>query len=452
MLGMSINKEYVPVADFYAGRSVFLTGVSGFLGKVILEKLLYSCKHINNVYVMIREKKGVSAEERFRDIINLPVFTKLKEERPEDLNKIIPVTGDLLAPNLGIEKSVEESFVNKVSVVLHSAATIKYNQQLDEALNNNLEGTRRVLELCQRMPRIRSFVHVSTAYSNMDREVIDEVVYPAPAALRDVYTSIKRHGVTDEKLIKKILNGKPNTYVFSKALAENMLVDQHGDIPTTIVRPSTVAAAMSDPLPGWVDNWFAATGIFHVTGSGNNRVIFGRKSNVLDIIPVDYVSNLIIVAAARKTQSKDIPVFNSCSSSCNPVNFGEIFMYLKEYYVTNKYHDAYPMLLFSRNKWIVNFLTFLLQMLPAKVADVYVRTKGQKPRYAKLQSKVVQMRDLHKSFTEGSWVIKSDGTRSLYSSLSPADKQNFPFDPTLINWQKFTTTYCHGIRRFLLRK
>ncbi|XP_037298055.1 putative fatty acyl-CoA reductase CG5065 [Manduca sexta] len=408
---MSTANEYVPVTDFYDGRSVFLTGVSGFLGKVILEKLLFSCKNIDKVYVMIREKKGVSVEERFRDIIDLPV-----------------------------------------SVVFHSAAKIKYNQQLDEALNNNFEGTRRVLELCRKMPRIKSFVHVSTAYSNMDREVIDEVVYPAPAALRDVYASIKQHGVTDEKLIQKILNGKPNTYVFSKALAENMLVEQHGDIPTTIIRPSTVAAAVNEPMPGWVDNWFAVTGITHVTGSGYNRVIYGHKSNILDVIPVDYVSNLAIVSAARNKKSKEIPVYNCCSSSCNPINFGELFTYVRDYNVANNNYDMYPTLFFSEKIWIVNFLTFLLQMLPAKIADVYLKAKGQQPRYAKLQSKVIQIRNLQNNFSVRSWVIKSERTRSLYSSLSPEDKQEFPFDPKLIDWKKFSAVYCYGIRRFLLKK
>ena len=61
------------VAAFYNGKSVFLTGASGFLGKVLLEKLLWSCTGVRRVYVLVRDKKGVSAEERVRQLLESKV-------------------------------------------------------------------------------------------------------------------------------------------------------------------------------------------------------------------------------------------------------------------------------------------------------------------------------------------------------------------------------------------
>lgn len=43
----------------------------------------------------------------------------------------------------------------QVSVVFHLAATIKFNEELKDAVNTNFRGTKRVLHLCQRMKIIK---------------------------------------------------------------------------------------------------------------------------------------------------------------------------------------------------------------------------------------------------------------------------------------------------------
>jgi len=52
----------------------------------------------------------------------------------------------------------------------------------------------------------------------------------------------------------------PNTYTYTKALAEQLLEKECGDIPLAIVRPSIVTAAAKEPLPGWIDNLNGPTG------------------------------------------------------------------------------------------------------------------------------------------------------------------------------------------------
>jgi fatty acyl-CoA reductase len=61
------------VAAFYDGKSVFLTGASGFVGKVLLEKLLWSCPGMEKVYILIRDKRGMSSEERVRQLLESKV-------------------------------------------------------------------------------------------------------------------------------------------------------------------------------------------------------------------------------------------------------------------------------------------------------------------------------------------------------------------------------------------
>lgn len=60
---------------------------------------------------------------------------------------------------------------------------------------------------------------------------------------------------------ERILNIYPNTYTFSKNLAEQ-IVSSNTDLPIAIVRPSIIGASMEDPCPGWLDNIYGLTGIF----------------------------------------------------------------------------------------------------------------------------------------------------------------------------------------------
>lgn len=53
---MSLDQGLLNVREFYKGKTILLTGSTGFVGKVILEKLLYSCPDIRRIYLLIRAK------------------------------------------------------------------------------------------------------------------------------------------------------------------------------------------------------------------------------------------------------------------------------------------------------------------------------------------------------------------------------------------------------------
>ena len=56
------------IKRFYEGTEIFITGASGFIGKVLIEKLLRSCTRIKAIHVLIRSKKNRSIEERLEDL------------------------------------------------------------------------------------------------------------------------------------------------------------------------------------------------------------------------------------------------------------------------------------------------------------------------------------------------------------------------------------------------
>ncbi len=71
--------------------------------------------------------------------------------------------------------------------------------------------------------------------------------------------------MTDEQLKQitpSMLEGRPNTYTYTKALAEYILVDEAKDLPFTIIRPSIVGGSYREPHPGWVDALHGPTGVF----------------------------------------------------------------------------------------------------------------------------------------------------------------------------------------------
>lgn len=68
------------VSDWYEGRSVFVTGGTGFMGKVLVEKLLRSCPKLANIYILVRIKNGALPQERLqKEILNTEVGKKEKQ-------------------------------------------------------------------------------------------------------------------------------------------------------------------------------------------------------------------------------------------------------------------------------------------------------------------------------------------------------------------------------------
>ena len=63
----------ITVSEYYANKTLFLTGATGFVGKVLVEKLLRSCPDVKKIYCLIRPKKGKSAAERLELMLQEPV-------------------------------------------------------------------------------------------------------------------------------------------------------------------------------------------------------------------------------------------------------------------------------------------------------------------------------------------------------------------------------------------
>nr|CAH7751944.1 unnamed protein product [Callosobruchus chinensis] len=69
-----MNESSLPsIPEYFKGKNVFITGATGFIGKVLIEKLLRSCPEIGNIYVLIREKKGKDPVTRIKEMTDVAV-------------------------------------------------------------------------------------------------------------------------------------------------------------------------------------------------------------------------------------------------------------------------------------------------------------------------------------------------------------------------------------------
>ena len=156
--------------EFYKGKGVLITGGTGFIGKVIIEKMLHDLPEVGQIYMLVRKKKGVTGVDRIKkEVLPSPVMDRLRERYGEKfeefaLSKITPVFGDVSADDVFISQEAQEKLFDKVNIVIHSAATISFSERLDKSIQLNIFGTMRMLEFAKKCKDFVSFCHISTAY------------------------------------------------------------------------------------------------------------------------------------------------------------------------------------------------------------------------------------------------------------------------------------------------
>lgn len=70
---MVLPEEDSDLLEFYKDSTIFITGATGFLGKLCMEKLLRTCTSLNKIYVLMRPKKGKDVQKRFNELFDEPV-------------------------------------------------------------------------------------------------------------------------------------------------------------------------------------------------------------------------------------------------------------------------------------------------------------------------------------------------------------------------------------------
>lgn len=447
------------ISEWYRNKTIFVTGGTGFMGKVLVEKLLRSCS-VRRIYILMRPKKGVDIRQRLDDMINLQMFDNIRTEQPEMLQKIVPVRGDITMERLGLTDEDESRLADEVEVIFHAAATINFQEPLRVAVNMNMLGTKRVIALAHKMLNIKALVHVSTAFGNCHLSETHEEIYPAPI---DPARLIQLTEWFDDDILEeiapKLVSPRPNTYTYTKALAEHLLVNDSGTIPYSIVRPSIVCGSWREPIPGWIDNMFAFTGLLVGIGKGVLRSLYTTPGITVDFVPVDIAINLMIASAWNTNVKKFRPnagqdIFCCASGSENPLSGEDLFENLTS--AVTKYPFNTPLWYPGGSPKSTNFMhqlhIFFVNVIPAYITDMVLRIMGKKTIAVKLLHRMQKALGVLQYFMLDTWTFHNTNTRSLYQSLCPVDKELFNFDISQLDWKEYIETYQLGIRQYIMKE
>ncbi|XP_015039178.1 putative fatty acyl-CoA reductase CG5065 isoform X4 [Drosophila pseudoobscura] len=449
-----------PVQEYYKDKTIFITGASGFMGKVLLEKLLYSCHSLKEVIIICRPKRGKTAETRLEEMYKLPIFQRIKDERPHMLKKVTIYQGDVTFDLLGLSGDSLKHVTENTNIVFHMAATLKLEGNLRDAIDMNLVGTKRALAVAKQMKNLEAFIHLSTAFCNCDQEVMYEKVYEFPHKPEDLIRMAEWMDVkTLDTITPDLLKPHPNTYTYSKRLAEILVRDHYESMPVIIARPSIVSPSAYEPVPGWVDNLNGPTGLIVGAGKGVIRSMLIDTRFLSEVIPVDYAINGLCVIpyqfAGLKEKPAEVPVYNITCADHRKMQWGDVIEMSKDIGYRYPFEAGlwYPDGCITTNKLHHNINVLLFHWLPAYFIDFVLLLLGQKRFMVRVQQKISTGLGVLQFFTLTAWSFRSELYCSLWNKLNEEDKAIFNMNMNVKETEDDYMEQCAlGARKFILKE
>ncbi len=272
--------------------NVFITGATGFLGGELVVNLSKR-KEIKKIYCLIRATDEQEAIQRLKKI-----FTFHNDYL--DLNKIIPVLGDLyneeLTANLINKKELKE-----INVIVHSAANTSFSRIFDDmVVKANIDGLNRIILWAKQLENLATFLYIGTA-TICGKDIQNRVVYENESP--DLKAS---------HLVK---------YTYTKMQGELLLREHLPEEKILIARPSIIMGDSRKLTPrSPVILWALAT-------VNSLRLCTFNANSTIDIIPVDYAADAIVkllfgqrkynvyhISAGKASASTPLQVFDAIES------------------------------------------------------------------------------------------------------------------------------------------
>jgi long-chain acyl-CoA synthetase len=171
--GSAAKPLALDVAKTLAGRTLLVTGATGFVGKVALSMLLQRYPDVGRVFVLVRPGAGGTAVQRFFEkIVPGRPFDPVRATHGEGFDrfvreKCVPVAGDVSDPLLGLSEA-DLARMDGLAAVVNSAGLVDFTPSLELAIGVNVRGAMNAVELCRRLGA--GLLHVSTCFVAGDRD------------------------------------------------------------------------------------------------------------------------------------------------------------------------------------------------------------------------------------------------------------------------------------------
>jgi len=382
-----------------AGQRIAITGTTGFLGTNLVERILREIPDTHLVLLVRPGRRG--AQQRVdREILRNDCFDRLREMWGADefkqiaASRITAVAADITKPGLGLDPDGRDALAS-CSIVIHSAASVSFDNPLDVAVNTNLMGPVELVSTLHDLGVTPHLIAVSTAYvagtrkGDADEELLSAGPFAVEIDWRAEVDSARRHRirVEDESRTPKRLDefakqavddvgaagytalasrteqhrnrwvkdqlvdlglgrasslGFPDAYAFTKAMAEEAICETRitdgAEIPVSIVRPSIIESALAEPFAGWIRGFRMAEPVIIGFGRGLLKDFPGVPEGAVDVIPVDLVVATIIAVAAHGPRPEP-HVVQVASGGANPFHFQDLMDWGTEWFRQNPVYD-----------------------------------------------------------------------------------------------------------------
>ena len=483
------------ITEALAGKHLLVTGVTGFVGEALLERVLYDLPD-TTVTVLVRPRGATTAADRTRHLLTKPAFQRLRDRDGEEA--VAGLVGTTITVLDGDLDNVPP-LPSDVDVVVHCAGEVSFDPPIHDGFATNLHGSLNLLAAIDAAGATPHYVHVSTAYvagrrqghvteGRLDHGVDWRAESAAAFRVRDAVHDASRdaaklaeflreaersHGaqgpttvaaeaekLRTEWVAKQLVDagrerartlGWTDCYTFTKAMAERAVEEAAVHLPVTICRPSIIESALEQPSPGWIEGFKMAEPLILAYGRGDLPDFPGVPDASIDIIPVDYVVNAILAACATTPAAGAPSYFTVCSGARNPLTFRHLYDLVREYY------SHHP--LEQRDRGAVRPPTWdwpgaqrVEQLLRLgerahKTADRVVtslprssRTRDWARSLDRQGRRLEFLRryfDLYRPYVEAELHFSDDATLALHNTLDPGDVERFGFDAATIDWDHY---------------
>src|SRR4051794_22548970 len=478
-----------------AGKHLLVTGVTGFVGEALLERVLFDLPE-TKISVLVRPRGSTSGGRRPPNFFAKPAFDGLREREGK---AALAALGGPPPHALAGALNNTPPLPADVDVVVHCAGEVSFDPPIHEGFATNVHGALNLLAAVETSGSRPHYVHVSTAYVAGRREgyvtegrlehsvdwraeaaaaarVRDSVEDAArtPERLAEVAPEAEReHGHSGpmavaadaerrrvEWVAKQLVDagrerartlGWTDCYTFTKALAERAVEQTAAHLPVTIYRPSIIESALEQPYPGWIEGFKMAEPIILAYGRGELPDFPGVPDSTIDIIPVDYVVASILAAVAAVPEVGSPNYYTVCSGARNPLSFHRLYDLVREYFQGNPLEQRDRGAL-RVPEWQWPGAERVDQLLRLgdrahRTADRVVsslprsdRTRDWARSLDRQKRRIDFLRryfDLYRPYAESELQFTDANTLALYRSLHPDDASKFAFDAATIDWHHY---------------
>ncbi|WRX23601.1 Fatty acyl-coenzyme A reductase [Theobroma cacao] len=169
----------IGIDKFLRGKVIFISGATGFVGKVLVEKILRSVPNVSKMYLMMRAKDKEAAKQRLKTEaidfgLRIKLFKCVKQKYGKyyeafTMSKLVPVEGNVCQSDLGLEEEIANAIKKGVQIIINSAANTSFYPSYEATLDINAMGPYHLMGFAKMCFKLELFLHLSTAYVNVPR-------------------------------------------------------------------------------------------------------------------------------------------------------------------------------------------------------------------------------------------------------------------------------------------